>query len=102
MTFSQLKLLTERKICEIVPCDEPVERWEASGVLAKDGEYFVVFDDRTEIARISHDLQPHSSNGLLGMSHAEMASRASRTTTASSGSTCWSKHGNMPRAATRL
>lgn len=71
MMSPQLKLLTERKICEIVPCDEPVERWEASGVLAKNGEYFVVFDDRTEIARISHDLQPHSSNGLLGMSHAD-------------------------------
>jgi hypothetical protein len=71
MMSPQLKLLTERKICEIVPCDEPVERWEASGVLAKDGEYFVVFDDRTEIARISHDLQPNSSNGLLGMSHAD-------------------------------
>jgi hypothetical protein len=30
MLFPRLKLLAERKLCEIVPCDERVERWEAS------------------------------------------------------------------------
>jgi hypothetical protein len=71
MMFPQLKLLTERKICEIVPCDQPVERWEASGVLVKDRHYFVVFDDRREVARIADDLQPHDTNGLFGMAYAD-------------------------------
>ena len=70
MLLPELKLLAERKLCEIVPCDERVERWEASGVLAKDREYFVVFDDRPEVARISNDLQPTDSNTLLGVVHA--------------------------------
>ena len=64
-----LKLVRERKICELVACDKPTKRWEASGVLVKDGNYFVVFDDRTEIARVSDDLQPNDTNGLFGMAH---------------------------------
>src|SRR6478609_3911495 len=64
-----LKLVRELKICELVSCDKPSKRWEASGVLVQDGHYFVVFDDRTEIARISDDLQPNSKNGLFGMAH---------------------------------
>src|SRR4029079_6170314 len=64
-----LKLVRERKICELVACDKPTKRWEASGVLVKDGNYFVVFDNRTEIARISDDLQANNSNGLFGMAH---------------------------------
>src|SRR5262249_34015371 len=65
-----LTLLNERKICDLVACPPSTKRWEASGVLVKDGHYFVVFDDRAEIARISSDLQPNQSNGLLGMPHA--------------------------------
>jgi hypothetical protein len=65
-----LKLECESKICDLMPCDQAAERWEASGVLVKDGHYFVVFDDRTEIARFSDDLQPNSANGLFGMAHA--------------------------------
>jgi hypothetical protein len=38
--------------------------------LAKDRSFFVVFDDRTEIARLSDDLQPNDTNGLFGMAHA--------------------------------
>jgi hypothetical protein len=34
--------------------------------LVKDGHYFVVFDDRAEIARLSDDLQPNEANGLFG------------------------------------
>src|SRR4029079_1836658 len=64
-----LKLIDERKICELVSCDKPTKRWEASGVLVKDGHYFVVFDDRTEIARISDDLQPNHTNALFGLAH---------------------------------
>jgi hypothetical protein len=65
-----LKLVYERKICDLMPCDQKDKRWEASGVLVKDGHYFVVFDDRTEIARIADDLQPNETNGLFGMAHA--------------------------------
>ena len=51
--MSTLKLVSERKICDLIPCPKPDERWEASGVLVKDNHYFVVFDDRKEIARIA-------------------------------------------------
>lgn len=65
-TVPALKLVCERKISELVSCDKPAKRWEASGILVKDAHYFVVFDDRTEIARISHDLAPNKTNGLFG------------------------------------
>jgi hypothetical protein len=64
---STLKLVCERKICDLISCEQPKKRWEASGVLARDGHYFVVFDDRTEIARLSGDLQPDNTNGMFGM-----------------------------------
>jgi hypothetical protein len=32
-----------------MPRDQRSKRWEASGVLVKDQNYFVVFDDRSEI-----------------------------------------------------
>jgi hypothetical protein len=66
-----LKLLSERKIGDLVACDPPTKRWEASGVLVKDRHYFVVFDDRVEIARISDDLLQNDSNGLFGVGHAD-------------------------------
>lgn len=65
-TIPTLKLVRERKISQLMSCDDPTMRWEASGVLVKDGYYFVVFDDRTEVARISEDLQPTPTNLLLG------------------------------------
>ncbi len=65
-----LKLACESKIFDLMLCDQLTKRWEASGVLAKDRYFFVVFDDRTEIARFSDDLQPNSTNGLFGMAHA--------------------------------
>jgi hypothetical protein len=67
---STLKLVNERKISDLMPGNERIDRWEASGVLVKDGRYFVVFDDRSEIARVSSDLEPKKSNGLFGMAHA--------------------------------
>jgi hypothetical protein len=69
VTIPTLQLACESKICDLMPCDQPTERWEASGVLVKDQHYFVVFDDRTEIARFSDDLHPNSTNGLSGMAH---------------------------------
>jgi hypothetical protein len=65
-----LELVRERKICDLIRCDRSSKRWEASGVLARNGHFFVVFDDRTEIARIAVDLQPNGPNGLFGMAHA--------------------------------
>src|SRR5260370_15610540 len=70
ITAPSLKLVCERKICDLINCDEKAKRWEASGVLVKDGQYFVVFDNRTEIARVTSDLQPSPDNGLFGMAHA--------------------------------
>jgi hypothetical protein len=71
MTVPSLKLLSERKIGDLVSCDPPTKRWEASGVLVKDRHYFVVFDDRVELARVSDDLLQNDSNGLFGVRHAE-------------------------------
>jgi hypothetical protein len=66
-----LNLVHETKICDLITGDKPTKRWEASGVLVKDGCYFVVFDDRTEIGRFSTDLQPNETNGLFGLAHAD-------------------------------
>jgi hypothetical protein len=71
VTLPTLNLVRENKICDLIECDQPTNRWEASGVLVKDGCCFVVFDDRTEIGRFSDDLQPHSTNGLFGLAHAD-------------------------------
>ncbi len=61
-----LKLVAERKLADLIQGDKPVGRYEASGVLVKDGRCFVVFDDRSEIARLSVDLQASAANGLYG------------------------------------
>lgn len=66
---STLKLVREHKIADLMPRSERVTRWEASGVLVRDGYYFVVFDDRAEIARVTGSLRPNKSNGLFGMAH---------------------------------
>ena len=71
MTVPSLKLLSERKICDLISCHQQIERWEASGILVKDNHYFVVFDDRREIARIADDLQANDTNGLFGAAHAD-------------------------------
>jgi hypothetical protein len=65
-----LNLIRERKIGSLIPSSKRDNRWEASGVLVKDGHFFVVFDDRTEIASLSNDLHPNQSNGLFGMADA--------------------------------
>jgi hypothetical protein len=71
MVMPTLNLVCESKISDLIPCDHATKRWEASGVLVKDRHYFVVFDDRTEIARFSNDLKPNSTNGLFGTTHAD-------------------------------
>jgi hypothetical protein len=72
VTVPALVLVCESKICDLMPSSQLTDRWEASGVLVKDRHYFVVFDDRPEIARLSDDLQPNSTNGLFGVAHAEI------------------------------
>ena len=69
--FPTLKLVCERKICDLMPSEQSTKRWEASGVLVKDGHYFAVFDDRSEIARLSDDLRPNHANRLFGTSGPE-------------------------------
>jgi hypothetical protein len=71
VTVPTLKLECESKIRDLISCDQPSERWEASGVLVQAPYFFVVFDDRTEIARLSDDLQPNGTNGLFGMAHGD-------------------------------
>src|SRR5262245_41141047 len=68
-SMPNLNLSCEAKICDLLACDQPKSRWEASGILVRDGQFFVVFDDRAEIGRFSSDLQPGNSNGLFGMAH---------------------------------
>jgi hypothetical protein len=70
VTVPTLNLVREAKICDLMACDES-GRYEASGVLVKDGQFFVVFDDRTEIGRFSDDLHPQETNGLFGIAHTE-------------------------------
>ena len=69
--FQQLELVREVRICDLMGCSPRAERWEASGVLVKDGCCFVVFDDRTQIGRFAQDLQPNDANGLCGLSHGD-------------------------------
>jgi hypothetical protein len=71
VTIPTLKLECESKIRDLMRCDRPSERWEASGILGMAPYFFVVFDDRTEIARLSDDLQPNGTNGLFGMAHGD-------------------------------
>jgi hypothetical protein len=71
VTTPALNLISEAKIGDLIASDHSRGRWEASGVLVKDGSFFVVFDDRTEIGRFSNDLQPAKTNGLFGIAHGE-------------------------------
>ena len=66
-----LQLMSESKIRDLMPQDESTARLEASGVLVKDRHYYVVFDNRAEIARIADTLRPDDTNGLFGMEDAD-------------------------------
>jgi hypothetical protein len=67
IAVASLKLVRESKICALMPRERETERWEASGVMVRDDHFFVVFDNRTEIARIKDDLKPNKKNRLFGM-----------------------------------
>jgi hypothetical protein len=61
-----LQLVRESKIAELFPNDRAHGAFEASGVLAKDGKFFVVCDNQTAVARLSQDLIPNDMNGCFG------------------------------------
>lgn len=52
LELRRLGLVKETKLEELLPG----ERFEASGVDVHDGDFYVVFDDRTDMARIEGDL----------------------------------------------
>jgi len=61
----QLELLKEAKLAELLG-DALGSRLEASGVLAKDGRFYVIFDNSPDIARIGGGLSPEDAgNGLI-------------------------------------
>ena len=66
-----LNLVRETKICELMTCDQPTQRWEAGGVSVKDEYFFAVFDDRTEIDRFYGGLQLNETNWIFGLSHGD-------------------------------
>jgi hypothetical protein len=65
-SVATLKLVQESKIRDLLPNDGSIKRFEASGVLAKGTDYFVVFDNHTALARIANDLCLNNSNALIG------------------------------------
>jgi hypothetical protein len=73
--FPSRQLVEEHKIADLLPdspLDSPVDgRKEARGVLARDGKYFIVFDNHTVLAKLSDDLLPNRMNGLFGIARAE-------------------------------
>lgn len=71
VTAPTLNLVRETKICDLLVCKKKTTRWEASGVLVKNGYCFVVFDDRADIGRFTDDLQPSETNGLMGIGHSD-------------------------------
>jgi len=62
----KLKLVCERKISDLMPVHQNRRRWEASGVLVRDGYFYVVFDDHSAVACIADDLDSSDANGLFG------------------------------------
>jgi hypothetical protein len=62
----RLELLREAKLHEILG-RHLLDRLEASGVTAKDGLFYVVFDSSTEIASVHGELDPYADcNGIVG------------------------------------
>ena len=65
-TSPELKIVTERKIFELLPmcgADSPLE---ASGVVRRGDNYFIVCDNIGQVARINCDFQQTERNGFFG------------------------------------
>jgi hypothetical protein len=67
MARQEMKLLKERKLAELVKPPTGTDVLEASGVVAKGRDYYVIFDNFRRVARIDHGLSPLSKrHGWLG------------------------------------
>jgi len=55
-----LRLVRERKLADLLPAPRNGNVLEASGVVARGGDYFVVFDNVRRVARVGADLAPGS------------------------------------------
>lgn len=60
MARPEMKLVTERKLAELIKPPKGSGVLEASGVVAKDGDYYVIFDNIRRVARIDKSLSPVS------------------------------------------
>jgi hypothetical protein len=56
--YKTVRLVQERKLVELLPAPRYGGVLEASGVVVKDGRYFVVFDNIRRIARVGPSLAP--------------------------------------------
>lgn len=66
-TRPALRLVQERKLAELIPLPEAGAVLEASGVLARGRDCFVIFDNLRRVARIDRSLAPgHSRHAWLG------------------------------------
>jgi len=63
-TAMQLELVREAKISDILE-GSPDPRLEASGVLAKDGLFYVIFDNIPHIACIGPELSRAADNHMI-------------------------------------
>ena len=65
-----LRLLSERKLADLLPRESADDRLEPSGVLAEHDYLYVVFDNMTRVARIGEGLSSRRGAAWLG-SHGE-------------------------------
>jgi hypothetical protein len=69
MTDSTAKVLTliqESKLCRLLPGFDATSRLEASGVLVRDGRFYVIFDNHSSIACIDQSLANAPDNRVVG------------------------------------
>jgi uncharacterized protein YjiK len=60
----ELRLVAERKVRNLLPIEE-LDRAEASGILALDGQLLVIFDNTTRIGVIDQDLSQTADNRVI-------------------------------------
>lgn len=60
MARPEMKLLKQRKLAELIKPPKGSAVLEASGVVAKGGDYYVIFDNVRRVARIDRGLSPVS------------------------------------------
>jgi hypothetical protein len=71
MPRPEMTLLKECKLAKLIAPPKGSKVLEASGVIAKDGMFYVIFDNIRRVARIDPSLSPESKgHGWLGRRHA--------------------------------